>query len=663
MPTQDTMPYWLATLDADALAALMTRRPDTLGIPASSLVELAERLAAPQSIKLVVRDLNRTRAEVLGAAQAVSPGRITVDTIIGRFRQGADRAVVARTLAELSDLGLLWPADGDEFELVTPLRRAGAQGTRLQELHVEPPAPAMRQVGEDTIDQAAGAAVLPAVRGVTHLVELCSTTPLDVLRSGGVGVKEIRRLAKALSADETQVRLWLTLAYHADLLDTDDGAIMPTTAADNWLAGTPAERLVPLLLTWWALPAAPTAPDAHGKQQTALIHAYDDLDRQLRHDLLTWFAAQPPGATLTDRDDLFAMLAWWKPYVYGEPETACAILAEAENLGVLALGGVSTWGRALAGGQEHGLADAVATWLPATTGTVALQADLTAVVTGIPTTELAWLLDLTADPGERDTASVWRFSPSSVRRALDAGHTADWLLTALADAAAHGLPQPLEYLVRDVARRHGELIVAEVGCCVLADDLTLLAEVAAHRGLSPLAPRLLAPGVLASARPAAETLELLRAHGYGPVAVNGDGTPVLTRITPLRARPRPRVMSRTPIRPKAGQPDWMEVSDLAVELLAAGVVEEVAPHSDSVAVVRKYGDHLSNRELALLTDALQAETPVEITYLDQNDQGSKRVITPLELIGGMVAAWCHMRDDERHFLVSRIQRVDLPQRR
>jgi hypothetical protein len=662
MPTQDTMPYWLATLDADALAALMTRRPDTLGIPPSSLVELAERLAAPQSIKLVVRELNRTRAEVLAAAQAVSAGRITVDTIAGRFRAGADRAAIERTLTELSDLGLLWPADGDTFELVTPLRRAGVQAGRLQELHVEPPEPRMRETGIDTVDGAAGAAVLPTVRGVTHLVELCSATPLDVLRSGGVGVKEIRRLAKALAADEIQVRLWLTLAYHADLLDTDDGEIMPTVAADTWLAGTPAERLVPLLMTWWALPAAPTAPDVHGKQQTALLHAYDDMDRQLRHDLLTWFADHEPGATLVDRDELLAVLEWWKPYVYGEPETACAILNEAASLGVVAAGGLSTWGRALVAGEEHELAAAVAKWLPATTGSVRLQADLTAVVTGIPTAELAWLLDLTADPGERDTASVWRFSPSSVRRALDAGHTADWLLTALADAAAHGVPQPLEYLVRDVARRHGELVVAEVGCCVLAEDPTLLAEVAAQRGLMSLAPRLLAPGVLASAKPAAETLDLLRAHGYGPVAVTSDGTPVLTRVAPQRAKPRARVMSRTPMRPKPTRPDPLEVWDLAAELLAAGVVETEAEESESVAAVRKYGDHLSNRELTLLTEAIEAETPVEITYLDQNDTGSKRVITPLELIGGMVAAWCHMRDDERHFLVSRIQRVDLPQR-
>ncbi|HEX5403453.1 MAG TPA: hypothetical protein VFX16_14245, partial [Pseudonocardiaceae bacterium] len=400
MATQDTMPYWLATLDADALAALMTRRPDTVGIPPSSLVELADRLAAPQSIKLVVRELNRTRAEVLAAAQAVSAGRITMDTILSRFRDGADRAVVERTLAELSDLGLLWPADGDTYELVASLRRAGVQGGRLQELHVEPPTPGMRQDGIKTVDAAAGAAVLPTVRGVTHLIELCSVTPVEVLRSGGVGVKEIRRLAKTLATDEIQVRLWLTLAYHADLLDIDGGVIIPTTLADNWLAGTPAERLVPLLLTWWSLPAAPTAPDAHGKQQTALLHAYDDMDRQLRHDLLIWLAGHEPGATLVDRDALLAMLAWWKPYVYGEPETACAILDEAASLGVLAYGGLSTWGRALAVG-EHEFAETVAAWLPAMTGSVRLQADLTAVVTGIPTAELAWLLNLTADAGER----------------------------------------------------------------------------------------------------------------------------------------------------------------------------------------------------------------------------------------------------------------------
>jgi hypothetical protein len=671
MPTQgtaahntaqrDTMPYWLASLGADELAGLMTRRPDVLVHAPSTLVELADRLSAPESVRLVIHGLDRTRVDVLAAAQTVA-GDPTVDTIIDRFRPRADRAVVEGVLGELCRLGVMWPVGG-AFRLVRPFLGVDPHLHGRAPLHVEPPAPRLAPVDVDIIDQAAGAAALPTVLGMARLIELCSVTPLEVLRSGGVGVKEIRRTAKALSADESMVRLWLALAYHADLVDNDDGAIMPTAGADEWLARTPAQRLVPLLMTWWRLPAAPTAPDAHGKPPTALLHAYHDMDRQMRHDLVEWFADQPPGVALADRRALLALLAWRKPYAYGEADTSTdvvgAITAEAESLGVLAYGGLSTWGRALVSGREDELADAVERALPQATGSVRLQADLTAVVTGIPTAELGDLLDLAADAGERDTASVWRFSPGSVRRALDAGWTAERLLADLGDVSTHALPQPLVYLVRDVERRHGELTVAAVGCCVLADDRALLTEIAAHRGLVALAPRVLAPGVLGSALPVPETLALLRKHGYAPVQVDGAGAPKLERVAPLRARNRPRATSSWAAqRVAAVLPAVDDLRSLAEELLAERVVEPEVPMSGPAAAVHQHGDHLSNRELALLTDALGAEKPVEITYLDQNDRHSRRVITPLDQIGGILDAWCHLRDDERHFLISRIQRVD-----
>ncbi|HKN98319.1 MAG TPA: helicase-associated domain-containing protein, partial [Pseudonocardiaceae bacterium] len=518
MVTTDSMAHWLASLDADTLAALMARRPDTLGIPPSSLNELADRLAGEESVTRVVRGLNRGLVEVLAAAQSV-PGGITVDAIVGRFTHQPDRDAVVRALAELTGLGLMWPVDGDAYELVEPLRVARARGGHLDEWHASPPEPRIVPADSASLDQLAGAAALPAVHGVTRLIELCSVTPIEPLRSGGVGVKEIRRLAKTLSAAERSVRFWLTLAYHADLLDCDDAGILPTPAVDVWLAGSPAERLLPLLMTWWQLPAAPTAPDRRGKQHTALLHAYDDDDRALRHDLVGWCAGIDGGA-IADRNELVELMAWWKPYAYGESAIVEATVDEAESLGVIAGGRLSSWGAALVTGPAGDVLDALERSLPPATGSARLQADLTAVVPGVPTAELAALLDLVADAGERDTASVWRFSPASVRRALDAGHTADRLLAALADVSGDGVPQPLEYLVRDVARRHGELTVVGVGCCVVADDPALLAEVVAHRGLRPLGLRLLAAGVLASGRPAAETLELLRANGYAPVAVD-----------------------------------------------------------------------------------------------------------------------------------------------
>lgn len=647
MPNRDSLPHWLASLTADELAGLLAARPDALGIPPGNLVELAERLAEPDAVRCAVRGLNLTQAEVLAAAQAVGSEWATSLEIAGRFTNRPDPTTVEQVLAQLTRLALVWPVDGG-YELVRPLRTLRARRV-LGELHTEPPAPGLREVGADAVDQQAAAAAMPLVLGVAGLIELCSTAPLDVLRSGGVGVREVRRAAKALGADEPALRLWLALAYHADLLDADDGVILPTCAADEWLAGSPAERLVPLLLTWWQLPSAPTAPDANGRPPTALLHGYHDADRELRHDLVGWFAEQPPGHVLVDRAELLVSVAWWRPYVYGEPEPVEAVLAEAERLGVLAGGGLSGWGRALAAGDEPAVAEAVDRRLPAPTGTVRLLADLTAVVAGVPTAELCALLDLAADAGERDVASVWRFSPTSVRRALDAGHTADRLLGALTAAADGEVPQVLEYLVRDVARRHGELTVAEVGCCVLG-DATLLAEVVARRTLSPLAPRLLAPGVLASAKPAKETLDLLRANGYAPVEVDGSGTPVLGRVRPRRATPRPRVTRRRPVVPELPY----DLVEIAGELLAAGVPEHV--WSDDA--VRRYGEHLTSEEISLLSEALESEKPIAITYLDQHDRGSRRVITPMDVVDGRVEAWCHLRDDERHFLISRIQHVE-----
>ncbi len=647
MPNRDTLPQWLAALPASSLASLLAARPDTVVIPPADLLELADRLSAPPSVQAVVRSLNRMLAEVLAAAQAVGSEWVTSGEITHRFKNTPDLGAVEDALGQLTRLGLVWPVDGG-YELVRPLRSVRVRGL-LGELHTAPPAPEMTSLGADAIDERAAAVVLPAVRGVTALLELCSATPLDVLRSGGVGVKEVRRAAKGLGADELTVRLWLALAYHADLLDADDGVILPTATADEWLAGSPASRIVPLLMTWWQLPSSPTAPDMHGRPPTALLHAFHDSDRELRHDLIGWFAGQPAGSAVVDMSALLAAVGWWRPYIYGEPESAEAIIGEAERLGVLVDGGLSSWGRALVGGKEQDVLDGVERWLPAATGSVRLLGDLTAVVAGMPTVELSALLDLAADADERDTASVWRFSPASVRRALDAGRSADELTDALAAAADGEVPQALTYLMRDVARRHGELAVAPVGCCVLG-DATLLAEVAAHRGLVSLGLRLLAPGVLASAKPVDATLELLRANGYAPTSVDGSGIPVVERAEPRRAAPRPRVTSRRPESPEVPY-DLLEVAE---SLQAVGVPQPPEPGD----LVQRYGEHLTSEEINLLNDALQRETPVAITYLDGHDRGSRRVITPTDVIDGRVEAWCHLRDDERHFLISRIQHVE-----
>jgi hypothetical protein len=59
---------------------------------------------------------------------------------------------------------------------------------------------------------------------------------------------------------------------------------------------------------------------------------------------------------------------------------------------------------------------------------VILQSDLTAVVSGQPSAAVSRLLAASAVNEARGDAAVWRFTPASVRAALDAGWTGTELL-------------------------------------------------------------------------------------------------------------------------------------------------------------------------------------------------------------------------------------------
>ncbi|MBM0239317.1 hypothetical protein JNW88_23180 [Micromonospora sp. ATA32] len=67
----------------------------------------------------------------------------------------------------------------------------------------------------------------------------------------------------------------------------------------------------------------------------------------------------------------------------------------------------------------------------------------------------------------------------------------------------------------------------------------LLKEILHARSLSTLGLTLLAPTVLASSAPIAETLATLRNAGYAPVGENPDGTVAVERPTRQRAVPLP----------------------------------------------------------------------------------------------------------------------------
>ena len=103
-----------------------------------------------------------------------------------------------------------------------------------------------------------------------------------------------------------------------------------------------------------------------------------------------------------------------------------------------------------------------------------VQADLTAVAPGPLEGSLASFMRLAADVESRGGATVYRFTPDSVRRALDAGWTAAEFVDTVRRSSRTPMPQPLEYLVADVARKHGQTRIGGASAYVRSDDESVL---------------------------------------------------------------------------------------------------------------------------------------------------------------------------------------------
>ncbi len=535
-----------------------------------------------------------------------------------------------------------------------------------------PPSPDTRPAAADAVAREAAAAAGALVDQINALL---AAGPIARLKAGGVGTREQRRLARLIGVDEAAVRLAIELAAAAGLLASTPDEVLPTEAYDDWSAAEPPERLPPLLVAWYRLPAAPW--------QDGAALARDPVGRlmpDLRSQLLAAVAAVPPGQGVADESYLTTAVCWAAPVLAGafeEPgEFIGPLWREAARLGLVAHGCLTPLGRALVALDADALGQAARALLDAATGTAIFQADLTAVVPGVPSATLARLLDSAADRESRGTASTWRFTAGSVRRALDAGRSAPELLDALRAAATGGtLPQPLEYLLTDVARRHGQLRVRTVGCVLHAADPAILAELLASRALARLRLRELAPTVLSSAASRKDTLVALRSAGYAPVGEDASGEPLVERVDRRRAvaPARQRTVRRASARELADPAELAKVlleapqpaessSARAAGGTRQGSVTVVdfgrpADAGDTLAAVQSRATGLDEDEQRLLAHAIDTGGAVRIGYVDGDGRSTVRVIEEIELIGTAIEAWCRLREDERMFMLNRIEAV------
>jgi hypothetical protein len=340
-------------------------------------------------------------------------------------------------------------------------------------------------------------------------------------------------------------------------------------------------------------------------------------------------------------------------------EAVDAVLREAEWLGVTGRGALSPAGRLLvdAPGAERDRLEAVAAamspHLPAPVDHVLVQADLTAVAPGPLVGGLGSFMRLSADVESRGGATVYRFTPESVRRALDAGWTAAEFLDTVRRSSRTPVPQPLEYLVTDVARRHGQTRIGSAAAYVRSDDESVLDTMLASRDLAPLQLRRLAPTVLVSTAHPRTLVDLLRDSGFAPVHEGSDGTVVHAETPKRRAGSRRRGPG-----PVVSPVD----RDFTSSLVAGLRVAEATAVQRRAEEEARPGPRLEAMDpvvtLSLLRDAVADRHGVWIGYSDGHGATTRHLIHPQRVDGGRVRA-TDESGHERSWSVHRITGASL----
>lgn len=507
-------------------------------------------------------------------------------------------------------------------------------------LRLAPSALELRSVDPDLVASRAVESARRLVDGLVLLLEELEQRPAALLKSGGVGIREVRRAATVLGVGEAPAAQVLELAAAAGLIGRADGRLLVATGVEAWREQDTPSRWAALVAGWLALPqqlSVAGAPDYNGKPTPPMRDPAPDRHAQRVRRLLLDTVAEHADGTAAAVPGLASLLEWTVPAAWHGDATATDLIGELDLLGLAVDGALSPLGRALVAGGPPQARDALAGLLPPLSRSFVLQADLTAIASGELDPAVRRELESMADRESSGGAAVYRFSSASVRRAFDEGRDSVTLLAFLTGHAAQAVPQPLEYLIGDLGRRFGQLRLRGVGCYLRSDDTALLTELTRARALAPLGLSLIAPTVLAVEADATTAMAALRAQGYLPAAEGPDGQPLVVR----RVAPRAPASGRG-VGPLTVDQDWVGL----VAQLRAGEPElsgpqlSLVPDDEPARPTLRSGDPDTMRGLLAL--AIEQEWAVGVTV-----RGAESTVLPWDVVDGDLL--CESPDSAREY--------------
>ena len=522
-----TLASRLRALDDAALRRTIALR----GVPAHGIhdfFDLAEALLDPDALESTLSRLDRSTLAVLAVAgelDAPTMNQLIEGLVdLGHDTQGG--ADIAARVERLDELMLVRVVDGtvQPYAAVTAHLREWPQrglpsAADLAGVPAPTPLAPLSATDSRFTERLAAERANASVSSIAELLTELGREPARELSRGGLGLPDTKRLATVMGIDVDEVAAMVSVAARAGLVALIGGYWVQSTAGESWLVDGAAARWAVLAESW-----------------------LDALPGDVREIL-----AQRPEVAWGDAMHRF--VAWLYPAGGSWMDERIAVFArDAELIGITARQSTSPAGASVLNGDIDAAMAALAASLPAEVATVYLQHDLSIVAPGPLSPWIDARLRTFADVESRELASTYRLSGASVNRALATGDDADTLLAFLTSISVTGIPQPVDYLIRDAADRYGRVRVGSLhpdnpsgASYVASDDTALLDSIAVDQTVAPLGLTRGTPTRLTSPGPVDAVFWALTDARYPVAAENAAGAIVHLRRHAVSATPREEV--------------------------------------------------------------------------------------------------------------------------
>ena len=506
------------------------------------------------------------------------------------------------------------------------------------------------------VDLAAIANVSTVLRWVEELLNFWAEEPADALRAGGLGVRDLKTLSTHLGVDDACTAFIAELAYLTSLISIDaNDQILPSNKFDIWLMQSPADRWQMLASAWLITSrVSGLVGRLESKNVAALGPELDRVNASKVRGLTLSLLKENPGIA-PDWNSFKSSLDWRAPVRRNsslQDELAEWTLREAEWLGITGQGAISKYGIGFLNGDDL---DLINQDLPKTVDHILIQSDNTAIAPGPLEHEISQSLAMMAEIESRGGATVYRFTEATIRRALDHGKTGDEIKSFLAKTSKTPMPQPLEYLIADVAKKHGKLRVGNTSSFIRCEDTALISQIISDKKLEILGLRRIAPEVVICEMDATDAMRILRECGYLPAGESANGM-FLTGAKSNRAltKPRPpRIIGEVEV-------PTDESLTAAIRTLRTG---EKSTHRQTR--LRQVANEAlgalprttANETMDVLQQFISEEKTLSIGYADNNGGVTHRIIDPIRISAGALIARDHATGEVQSFRIPRITGV------